>query len=78
MITHNANLVVNTDVDQVLVAHCGSVQEGKLPEFSYLSGGLEDPQIRKAVCDVVEGGEEAFRQRALRLHIDVPTLAPEE
>jgi hypothetical protein len=78
MITHNANLVVNTDVDQVLVAHCGSVREGKLPEFSYLSGGLEDALIRKAVCDVLEGGEEAFRQRAQRLHIEVPTVVPEE
>jgi energy-coupling factor transporter ATP-binding protein EcfA2 len=74
MVTHNANLVVNTDVDQVLVAHCGSLSEGKLPRFSYLSGGLEDPDVRKAVCDVLEGGEEAFRQRARRLHIDAPSV----
>lgn len=78
MITHNANLVVNTDVDQVIVAHCDSLEEGKLPCLSYVSGGLEDPIIRKSVCLVLEGGEEAFRQRARRLHIDAPSTAAVE
>jgi ABC-type multidrug transport system ATPase subunit len=72
MVTHNANLVVNTDVDQVLVAHAGSLEEGRLPELTYLAGGLERPDVRTAVCDVLEGGAEAFRQRAQRLHIDLP------
>jgi energy-coupling factor transporter ATP-binding protein EcfA2 len=71
MITHNANLVINTDVDQVIVAHCGSLEEGRLPELNYSSGGLEEPRIRKAVCEVLEGGAEAFRQRARRLRIDI-------
>jgi ABC-type dipeptide/oligopeptide/nickel transport system ATPase component len=79
MITHNANLVVNTDVDQVIVAHCGTLEEGKLPSLSYIAGGLEDPVIRGAVCDVLEGGAEAFRQRARRLRIDAPaTLSVED
>ena len=73
MVTHNANLVVNTDVDQVIVAHCGTLQSGRLPEFSYLAGGLENDVVRRAVCDVLEGGEEAFRQRARRLHVDAPS-----
>jgi ABC-type lipoprotein export system ATPase subunit len=71
MVTHNANLVVNTDVDQVIVAHCGTLEEGKLPEMRYLSGGLENPEVRAAVCEVLEGGAEAFRQRARRLQIDL-------
>ena len=69
MVTHNANLVVNTDVDQVIVAHCGPLTEGRLPEFSYHCGGLEDPEIRRLVCEVLEGGAEAFRQRARRLRL---------
>lgn len=72
MVTHNANLVVNTDVDQVIVASCDGLEEGKLPRLSYKAGGLENPEIRKAVCEVLEGGAEAFRQRARRLHIDAP------
>jgi predicted ATPase len=71
MVTHNANLVVNTDVDQVIVAHCGAVEEGKLPALTYQLGGLEDPEIRTAVCEVLEGGAEAFRQRARRLRIEM-------
>ncbi len=71
MVTHNANLVVNTDVDQVIVASCGSLQEGRLPEINYNSGGLEDPSIRRSVCKVLEGGAEAFRERARRLGLDL-------
>ncbi len=71
MVTHNANLVVNTDVDQVIVAHCDSFEEGKLPQLRYVSGGLEDPTIRRAVCEVLEGGAEAFRQRARRLRLSM-------
>lgn len=74
MVTHNANLVVNTDVDQVIVASCEGLEEGKLPRLSYKAGGLEDSDIRKAVCEVLEGGAEAFRQRARRLHIDAPSI----
>ena len=69
MVTHNANLVVNTDVDQVIVAHCDQLEKGKLPRLRYEAGGLEDPVIRTAVCKVLEGGADAFRQRARRLGI---------
>lgn len=69
IVTHNANLVVNTDVDQVIVARCGPHRPGKLPEISYDSGGLENPKIRSAVCDILEGGEQAFRERAKRLRV---------
>jgi hypothetical protein len=75
MVTHNANPVVNTDVDQVIVASADRIEEGKLPKLSYIAGGLEDPRIREAVCDVLEGAAEAFRQRARRLHIDAPAAA---
>ena len=72
MVTHNANLVVNTDVDQVIVATCGPLEQGKLPYLEYETGGLENPSIRRAVCEVLEGGADAFRQRARRLPIDAP------
>jgi predicted ATP-dependent endonuclease of OLD family len=71
IVTHNANLVVNTDVDQVIVASCVKPESGSPPEFYYVSGGLEDPVIRAQVCDILEGGETAFRQRAKRLRVDI-------
>ena len=75
IVTHNANLVVNTDVDQVIVASCTKQESGSPPQFHYLSGGLEDPAIRSQVCDILEGGETAFRQRAKRLRVNIGRLA---
>jgi hypothetical protein len=69
IVTHNANLVVNTDVDQVIVASCTKPGKGAPPQFHYLSGGLENPAIRSEVCEILEGGEAAFRQRAQRLRM---------
>ena len=69
MVTHNANLVINTDADQIIVATAGAHTDGGLPTISYMAGGLEDSTIRKTVCDILEGGEEAFRERARRLRV---------
>lgn len=69
MVTHNANLVINTDADQIVVAEAGSHPLGGLPPISYMAGGLENAAIRKAVCDILEGGEAAFRERARRLRV---------
>ncbi len=72
IVTHNANLVINTDTDQVIVAEAGPHPSGGLPPISYVAGGLENAAIRRAVCDILEGGEAAFRERArrLRVHLD--------
>lgn len=69
MVTHNANLAINTDADQIIVAEAGPHQRGELPEITYATGGLESAGIRKAVCDILEGGEHAFRERARRLRV---------
>ncbi|HEY8248555.1 MAG TPA: AAA family ATPase [Hyphomicrobium sp.] len=69
MVTHNANLVINTDADQIIVASAGPHPSGGLPPITYVSGGLESAKIRKAVCDILEGGEAAFRERARRLRV---------
>ncbi len=71
IVTHNANLVVNTDADQVIVARCGSHEPGLLPRMSYESGGLEDPAIRESACVILEGGKLAFQERARRLRVSV-------
>jgi hypothetical protein len=69
LITHNPNLVVNTDADQVIVATCGRSEAG-MPAISYEAGGLEDAKpvvgIRAQVCRILEGGERAFHDREQR------------
>ncbi|WP_405395601.1 TrlF family AAA-like ATPase [Maribacter sp. Asnod2-G09] len=57
IVTHNANLVVNADAEQVIVA---SNLDGKL---NYSSGSLEDNEINSKICQILEGGEIAFEKR---------------
>lgn len=69
IVTHNANLVVNTDADQVIIAEAGPHEAGGLPPITYRAGGLENSLIRTDVCKILEGGETAFRDRARRLRV---------
>lgn len=69
MVTHNANLVINTDADQIIIAESGPHPHGALPPITYTSGGLESASIREAVCNILEGGEGAFQERARRLRV---------
>jgi hypothetical protein len=69
MVTHNANLVINTDADQIIIADASPREAGGLPRISYMAGGLEDAAIRERVCEILEGGEHAFRERARRLRV---------
>ena len=60
IVSHNANLVVNADSEQVIVA---SNNDGVL---SYKSGSLENPEIKTEICRILEGGKEAFDKRKLK------------
>ena len=61
--THNANLVVNTDSEQIIVS------EYKNGRITYTSGSIEDKNIKKNITALLEGGEEAFKRRELRYGI---------
>ena len=78
MVTHNPNLVLGTDAEQIIVANQDGQGQGKnaIYRFEYVSGSMEcsfndaeaacilDSQgIRQHVCHVLEGGEKAFRKR---------------
>src|SRR4029453_10541664 len=70
LITHNPNLVVNADSEQVIVASCARRETG-LPYITYRSGSLEnntpeDLGIRQQVCRILEGGSDAFLKRERR------------
>lgn len=55
--THNANLVVNTDAEQIIIAEHVN---GKL---SYKVGTLENLSIRDSIKAILEGGDQAFKKR---------------
>jgi energy-coupling factor transporter ATP-binding protein EcfA2 len=69
IVTHNANLVVNTDADQVIVATATPASGGGLPRIEYQGGSLENPDIRHSVCAILEGGERAFLERERRYRL---------
>lgn len=71
MVTHNANLVVNTDADQIIIASLGNRTDSGMPEIFYQSGGLEEKHIRNEVCSILEGGEIAFKERSRRLRVSL-------
>lgn len=70
LVTHNANLVINTDVDQVIVAQAERVKGSGLPTLGYEGGGLEDKKIRQEVCALLEGGKRAFLERERRYRFE--------
>jgi len=55
--TNNANLVINSDAEQIIVA------EFKQGIISYISGSIENPLIKENAIHILEGGEEAFENR---------------
>ena len=60
-VTHNANIPVNGDSEVIIVMDS---------ETKYLSpkqiGTIEDIEIKKSVCSIMEGGTDAFNMRSKR------------
>lgn len=63
VVTHNANIVVNGDAENVIVLDVSSGQTQIV-----IQGGLQEPSIRDEICRVMEGGKEAFDQRYKRIN----------
>jgi len=64
VVTHNANIVVNGDAENVIVLDVKSGQTRIVTK-----GGLQEPSIRDEICRVMEGGKEAFDQRYRRISV---------
>lgn len=79
MVSHNANLVIGADSEEVIVANRHGDDRPNLNSttFAYLSGSLEFSQprkknatsvlesagIREHACEILDGGKEAFQKR---------------
>jgi len=59
MVTHNPNLAVVCDAEQIIYASCDKASK----RFSYLSGAIESPEIKARVIEILEGTEPAFVNR---------------
>ncbi|WP_285309414.1 TrlF family AAA-like ATPase [Stenotrophomonas maltophilia] len=66
VVTHNPNIVVNGDAELVLpmAFNAGQIQQND-------AGGLQERAVRERICDIMEGGRDAFRQRYKRIFEDL-------
>ena len=62
VVTHNANIVVNGDSELVLTLDVGNGETQMVSE-----GSLQENQVREEICNVMEGGTEAFDLRYRRI-----------
>lgn len=80
--THNPNLVVGADAECVIVAHQAVDSASNSYKFEYVSGALENTftdarnhnilykqGIQEHVCEILEGGKEAFQNRKNKYQI---------
>lgn len=59
MVTHNPNLAVVCDAEQIICA----TRDKATNTFNYISGAIESPFIKSKVVEILEGTEPAFKNR---------------
>jgi DNA repair exonuclease SbcCD ATPase subunit len=83
VITHNPNLVLNTDAEQIVVANFEAIPHTQDARIRYISGAIENSfvsekakipiekqGIKEHGIDILEGGPEAFGKREDRYEIE--------
>lgn len=83
VVTHNANVVLGSDAEEVIVANQdGKNTPNKSYKFEYVTGAIEHCgrtcggkgvlyqfSIQQHICDILEGGREAFKHREQKYRI---------
>ncbi len=64
VVTHNANIVVNGDAELVL-----PLEVIKGQTYVQHPASIQQRNVRKYICSILEGGEKAFEQRYKRIHL---------
>jgi ABC-type lipoprotein export system ATPase subunit len=63
IVTHNPNLAIVGDAEQIIFVNIDKENKHK---FSFKAGAIENPVINKHACDVLEGTLKAFNIRRLK------------
>lgn len=66
IVTHNPNIAVVSDSEQVIKVNLDKENGNK---FSFTSGGIEDEEIRNEIIEVLEGTAPAFSSRRVKYKI---------
>lgn len=65
LVTHNPNLAVVCDAEQIIVASIDKINGNSV---QYRSGAIENPDINKQIIDILEGTRPAFDNRDSKYH----------
>lgn len=65
MVTHNPNLAVVCDAEQIVYASC----DKGASRFEYEAGAIERPEIKDRVVQILEGTKPAFKNRQLKYRL---------
>lgn len=60
VVTHNPNLAVVCDSEQII---CADFDASRSPKIMYLTGSIENEDINKKIVDILEGTMPAFKNR---------------
>lgn len=63
IVTHNPNLAVGADAEQIIYVH---LDKKKKYEFTYKTGSIENPEINRELVRILEGTRPAFDKRKLK------------
>lgn len=75
IVTHNPNLAVVCDADQIIYCHIDKTDGHRI---KYTSGAIEDNPINKKTVDVLEGTYRAFDNRRKKYHKPIQTFAVQQ
>ena len=64
-VTHNANIVVNGDAEMVF-----PLEVARGETHVRRAASIQDKEVRQTICDILEGGQQAFEQRYRRIHLE--------
>lgn len=72
LVTHNPNLAVVADAEQII--HVSIDKKDGRHDFDFFSGAIENPRVNRAVVDILEGTMPAFDNRRLKYRGQAPAL----
>ena len=73
LVTHNPNLAVVCDAEQVI---CATLDKNNGNQITYDTGAIESPTINQRIVDILEGTRRAFDNRDGKYHAEKSQARP--
>ena len=71
IVTHNANIGIGADSENIIIAKEIYLTEKDKKTFDYKSGCIENTEYIEEVCQILEGGIKAMRDRTIKYGINI-------